>query len=96
MEPGAIASAVARAAGIYSSQLFRWRQQLCERTADGPEFAAVTIAAQAGLVGTPASSSAGVIEIDFAGGTRLRITGAVEAKVISAVLMALRKNVPQR
>jgi transposase len=32
MEPGAIASEVARAAGIHTSQLFRWRQQLCERT----------------------------------------------------------------
>ena len=32
MEPGAVASEVARAAGIHTSQLFRWRQQLCERT----------------------------------------------------------------
>ena len=31
MEPGTVASEVARAAGIHSSQLFRWRQQLCER-----------------------------------------------------------------
>ncbi|MGO9845316.1 MAG: transposase [Methylocella sp.] len=31
MEPRAVASEVARAAGIHSSQLFRWRQQLCER-----------------------------------------------------------------
>ena len=30
MEPGAVASEVARAAGIYTSQLFRWRQQLCK------------------------------------------------------------------
>jgi transposase-like protein len=30
-EPGASASEVARAAWIHSSQLFRWRQQLCER-----------------------------------------------------------------
>ena len=30
MEPGAVASEVARAAGIYASQLFRWRRQLCE------------------------------------------------------------------
>ena len=29
MEPGAVASEVARAAGIHASQLFRWRQQLC-------------------------------------------------------------------
>ena len=32
MEPGAVASEVARAAGIHVSQLFRWRQQLCERS----------------------------------------------------------------
>jgi transposase-like protein len=31
LEPGAVASEVARAAGIHTSQLFRWRQQLCER-----------------------------------------------------------------
>jgi transposase len=28
LEPGAIASQVARATGIHTSQLFRWRQQL--------------------------------------------------------------------
>ena len=32
MEPGAVASEVARAAGIHVSQLFRWRQQLCEQS----------------------------------------------------------------
>ena len=31
LEPGAVASEVARAAGIHTSQLFRWRQQLCDR-----------------------------------------------------------------
>ena len=35
MEPGAVASEIARAAGIHASQLFRWRQELCERV--GPE-----------------------------------------------------------
>jgi transposase len=29
LEPGAVASEVARAAGIHTSQLFRWRQELC-------------------------------------------------------------------
>ena len=29
MEPGAVASEVARASGIYTSQLFRWRRELC-------------------------------------------------------------------
>src|SRR5215813_11460591 len=31
LEPGAVAFEIARAAGIHTSQLFRWRQQLCER-----------------------------------------------------------------
>jgi transposase-like protein len=30
LEPGAVASALAREAGIHVSQLFRWRQQLCD------------------------------------------------------------------
>jgi transposase len=96
LEPGAVASEVARAAGIHSSQLFRWRQQLCERTARAPGFAAVTVAAQPGLVGSPVSPGAGAIEIEFAEGTRLRISGTVEAKVVSAVLMGLQKSVPRR
>jgi transposase-like protein len=29
IEPGAVASEVARAAGIDTSQLFRWRRELC-------------------------------------------------------------------
>jgi Transposase len=32
LEPGTVASEIARAAGIHASQLFRWRQQLCQRT----------------------------------------------------------------
>jgi transposase len=96
LEPGAVASEVARAAGIHSSQLFRWRQELCERTAAAPGFAAVTIAAPPGLAGSSASPCDGIIEIEFAGGTRLRISGAVETNVVSAVVMALRKSVPRR
>src|SRR5262252_8622461 len=46
LEPGAIASEVARAAGIHTSQLFRWRQQLCERTRMPAAFNPVTIAAE--------------------------------------------------
>ena len=36
MEPGAVVSAVARAAGIHASQLCRWRQELCGRTRAAP------------------------------------------------------------
>jgi transposase len=33
LEPGASMSEVARSAGIHVSQLFRWRKDLCERSA---------------------------------------------------------------
>jgi transposase len=59
MEPGAVASDVARAAGIHVSQLFRWRQQLCNRRA-APAFAAVTV--------SPQASPGGLIEVEFATG----------------------------
>jgi transposase-like protein len=38
MEPGAVASVVAREAGIHASQLYRWRPQLCGRLARWPAF----------------------------------------------------------
>jgi transposase len=97
MEPGAVASEVARAAGIHSSQLFRWRQQLCDRPAPGPGFAAVTIATEPSPVGSPAVPiGAGFIEIEFAGGARLRLSGAVDARVVSAVVRSLTKRAPRR
>jgi len=48
MEPGAVASEVARAAGIHSSQLFRWRHQLCDRAQIPAVFNAVTVAPEPG------------------------------------------------
>jgi transposase len=84
MEPGAVASEVARAAGIHVSQLFRWRQQLCERSQVPAAFNPVAI--------TPEPESAlGVIEIEFATGGRMRITGAVDAPTVTALMNALAK-----
>ena len=48
IEPGAVASEVARAAGIHASQLFRWRQQLCGPAPTAPTFSAVTVAPEPG------------------------------------------------
>ncbi len=48
MEPGAVASEVARAAGIYPSQLFRWRQQLCAVAPGAPVFSPVAVVPGAG------------------------------------------------
>jgi transposase len=91
MEPGVVASEVARAAGIHTSQLFRWRQQLCRREPTPPAFNAVAVVPEPGPVPpTPSSlDGAGVIEIEFAGGGRMRITGSVPAPTFTALMKAL-------
>jgi len=88
LERGAVATAVAHEAGIHVSQLFRWRQELCRRDEAPSRFAAVTVSAEP--VSTPAlPTPPGVIEIEFASGARLRITGAVDAATLSAAVGAL-------
>jgi transposase len=90
LEPGANASEVARAEGIHTSQLYRWRRELCERPGTGSAFAAVAITAAplAVAAGAPAAP-VGMIEIEFAGGARVRITGAVDAATVSVTIAAL-------
>src|SRR4029077_8868773 len=108
MAPGAVASEVARAAGVFASQVFRWRQGICERASVPAPFNSVIVPAEVDAVsqpgaGSPAlpapsapSEAAGVIEIEFAGGCRMRITGAVEASTVSALMKALAKSKRRR
>jgi transposase len=92
MEAGAVASEVARAAGIHVSQLFRWRQQLCERSQVPAAFSPVAITREPeSALAPPADERAGVIEIEFATGGRMRITGAVDAPTVTALMKALAK-----
>jgi transposase len=95
LEPGASASEVARAAGIHVSQLFRWRQQLCERVQIPAAFNPVAISsepASASPVVPAVSEPGGTIEIEFATGGRMRITGPVDARTVSALMKALAKG----
>ena len=89
LEPGAVASQIAREAGIHPSQLFGWRRQLCRRREEVPAFAAVTLAAGP-TSGTP--SAPGIIEIEFANGARLRFSGTVDAATASAVIAAVTRG----
>lgn len=84
MEPGAVASAVAREAGIQASQLFRWRQQLH----GAPRYGSLTVQIPSD-VGPTLPMQSGVIEVELASGVRLRISGPVDAPVVSAVMQAL-------
>jgi transposase len=81
MAPGAVASAVAREAGIQASQLFRWRRQLYGAS----RFASLSVAAPT----TASTMSPGVIEVEFKTGARLRICGRVDTPIVSAVMQAL-------
>ena len=93
MEPGAVASAVAREAGIQASQLFRWRRQLH----GAPRFASLTLQLPTDAPAMTADAatmsalpiSQGVIEVEFSTGARLRICGPVDAPIVSAVIQAL-------
>ena len=96
MEPGAVASEVARAAGIHSSQLFRWRQQLCDRTQIPAVFNPVTVTPEAGATSPETPERTGIIEIEFAGGGRMRICGSVAASTVSALMKALAKGKQRR
>ena len=79
MEPGAVASAVAREAGIQPRQLFRWRRQLY-----GAQEVPTVAAPKTALPKSP-----GLIEIEFKTGVRLRICGPVDAPIVAAVMQAL-------
>jgi transposase len=87
LEPGASVSALSREAGLHPTQLYRWRRQLCIRHEAAPRFAPVQVIGEPAAPGLPAP--VGVIEIELAGGTRLRITGAVDAATVSAAVGAL-------
>jgi transposase len=85
LEPGASVSAVAREAGIHPGQLYGWRRQSGVRPRIG--FAPVRIAPEA----TPVADR-GTIEIEFATGARMRITGAVDTAALTATVAVLAEG----
>jgi transposase len=88
LEPGASVSSVARAAGIHPGQLYGWRRQLL-RAQPQIGFAPVQIAsgpAPGDLAGP------GAIEIEFASGARMRISGPVDAATLTAAVAALTEG----
>jgi transposase len=88
LEPGASVSALAREAGIHASQLYGWRRQL--RGQPPMSFAPVRVAPDAAGIAGP-----GTIEIEFAKGVRLRITGAADPATLTAAVLALSAGRPR-
>jgi transposase len=86
LERGAGVSAVAREAGIHPGQLYGSRRRLLRRSQPTATFAAVQIAAEPALAALP---SAGLIEVEFASGARMRISGAVDPATLGATIAVL-------
>lgn len=95
--------AVARRHDIHPNLLHLWRRQArCAtvasvgRRSDAPanevRFASVAIAADERVLATPR----GTIEVEFASGTRLRITGSVDAAAVSAAIAAAARGERRR
>ena len=98
LEPGAKVSEVAQAAGIHTSQLFRWRKELCERSEPvEQQLVPVQIAPSSAVSPTtedsprpaPRRRKAGMIEIDLGGGRRVRVDRDFDREALCRVLDVL-------
>jgi transposase len=96
MAPGETVHGVARRRGVSTSQLFTWRKRF--RAEVGfpdpaptmPGFAAVAITPPlAPATADAAEAPSGLIEVELAGGARVRISGAADPAVVTAALRAL-------
>ena len=92
--PGQTVHGVARRRGVSPSQLFAWRK-LFQAGIDHavpaprvPGFAAVEIA-PATVPPVSDAAPSGLIEIELAGGDRVRISGAADPATVAAALRAL-------
>jgi transposase len=93
-------SATARRYGISRSLLIRWRRAFRAERHDAAEqqigFVPAMVAPGLGATAVPAGSgSGGAIEIEFAAGVRMRITGAVDAATLTAAMAALADGRPR-
>ena len=95
LAPGETVHGVARRRGVSTSQLFTWRKRLRAEAEFPPPpptlagFAAVAIAPVPPLAGEAAEAPPGLIEVELAGGDRVRITGPADPAVVAAALRAL-------
>jgi transposase len=99
--PGAVVSEVARRHGLTPQQLFGWRRQARQLTAENPETAASLFVPAVVEVAPPeravrrrgrprqAERCSGIIEVEIAGVT-VRVGRGAEAKTVAAVLRALK------
>ena len=87
-------SAAARKHGVAASLVFRWRRQRDAGVKKAVHNTAVAFVPVALPAPSPAAASArvadsGLIEIELAGGCRIRVTGPVETEALKRVIAVL-------
>jgi len=85
---GATVTGIALRHGVSRSMLFAWRKRFLEeqRPSAPARFVPVTLAsAEHATTDTP------TIDLAFACGARLRVTGAVDADLVAGIVKALRR-----
>ena len=87
--PGVSTAEFARRSGVDQSLLYRWRRQALGQQPALPAFTPVAVLPEPATPPDP-TPSAGIIELEFACGARMRITGTAAAAVVSAAITALR------
>jgi transposase len=104
LAPGARVAEVARRHDVHPNLLHAWRGQARTgalaraiegkaKSGPGASFAAVCIAREPPILpAAVAPEGAGVIEMEFANGSRLRVSGAVDPAMLGAMLAVLMSN----
>jgi transposase len=86
-------AATARRYGVSRSLLLRWRRMFHPEPKDAPVqqmgFVPAMVVPEAKTMPGPIGSAGGAIEIEFATGARMRITGAVDVATLKAAVAAL-------
>lgn len=100
--PGVKTAEFARHSGVDQSLLYRWRRQFFGNQPRAPAFTPVAVLPEpvpipaAARLPEPSGSevfstaTAGLVEVEFPCGARMRITGAAEPAVVTAAIAALR------
>jgi len=92
-------AATARRYGVSRSLLLRWLRSFRpepKQSIDQTSFVPARVVPASGATPGPArSASSGAIEIEFAAGVRMRITGAVDAATLKAAVAALAEGRPR-
>ena len=99
LEPGAVLSEIARAAGIHVSQLFRWRKELCQIGEPRPDTAstlvpvivseaspAVHLAATETPVPPQPRRKRSDVTIELGRGRRVRVDSGIDTEALGRIL----------